>query len=94
MRSNNDYLSLTALFTLIVYLNPGQADATFLWSHMPDNNFTGILWSPLQWFDHKYYNYIITYISNTVNSQYLELSRNQQICSRHREFDLSSSHFV
>ena len=31
----------------------------------------------------------------TVNSRYLKLStRDQQICSRHREFDLSSSHFV
>ena len=26
----------------------------------------------------------------TVNSRYLELSRDQQICSRHQEFDLSS----
>ena len=32
--------------------------------------------------------------TNTDNSRYLELSRDQQICSRHREFDLSSSHFV
>ena len=30
----------------------------------------------------------------TVNSRYLELSRDQQVCSRHRQFDLSSSNFV
>ena len=37
--------------------------------------------------------YIDTYIY-TVNSPYLELSGDQQICSTHREFDLSSSHLV
>ena len=35
-------------------------------------------------------NRISTHMRNTVNSRYLELSRDQQICSRHREFDLSS----
>ena len=30
----------------------------------------------------------------TVESRYLELSWDQQICSRHREFDLPSSYFV
>ena len=57
MRSNSNYLGLTAVFYTDCLFKPRAGrDDTFLWSHMPDNEkfiFTGILWSLLQRFDHK-----------------------------------------
>ena len=43
---------------------------------------------------HQYVNEVVISTVITVNSRYLELSRDQQICLRHRELDLLSSHFV